>query len=259
MIKRIPIRYDKSASILIGVNPVVKLIWLFLLSFILLWINDYRIVFSFLIFILFVFFLSRIRILKLQGSRFAILTSVVIGLFHLFFNREGNIIINFGLIEITQAGYENAMLVSSRFLAFILAGYLFVLTTEPNTFVYSLMQLGMPYRFGFALITALRLIPIFTNEVITIFHAQVTRGVVYSFSQPGKLFGNVFQFFKVLLISTIKKVDAMVLSMEGRSFGARSTRSFSRKIGYSDWDKFLLFLAFLVIILIIIFGRDLRL
>ena len=259
MVKKIPIRYYKSASFLIKLNPVVKLVWLFLLSFGMLRIKDYRVEFGILLFVISLFYLSGNRILRLQGSRFVILTSLFIGLFHILFNREGEVLMSVGNWAITQAGFENAVLVSSRFLAFILIGYLFVLTTEPNGFVYSLMQLGLPYRFGFSLITALRLIPIFSNEANTIFQAQVTRGVVYSVKTPGKFFMNIFQFLKVLLISTIKKVDAMVLSMEGRSFGARSSRTFSHRIGYSLWDKVLLILACVLILLLIIIGRDLYL
>ena len=169
MVKRIPIRYYESASILVRLNPVVKLVWLFLFSFILLWIRDYYIELGILLLVIGLFYFSGNHILRLQGSRFAILTSIVIGLFHIFFNHEGSILINIGGFVVTNTGFENAVLVSSRFLAFVLVGYLFVLTTEPNDFVYSLMQLGLPYRFGFALITALRLIPIFSNEVNTIF------------------------------------------------------------------------------------------
>ena len=258
MVKRIPIRYYETTSFLIRLNPVVKLVWLFMLSFGMLWIRDYRIEFGFLLVIICAFYLSKYNILKLQGSRFAILTSIVIGLFHIIFNHEGSVLMNIGFLTVTRAGFENAVLVSSRFLAFVLTGYLFVLTTEPNNFVYSLMQLGLPYRFGFALITAVRLVPIFANEANTIFQAQVTRGVVYSLSAPGKFFMNIFQFLKVLLISTIKKVDAMVLSMEGRSFGAMSKRTFSRRIGYSGRDKLLLFLAFICTAILIIYGRDLH-
>lgn len=237
----------------------MKLIWLFLLSFSLLWIIDYRIEFCILIIILLGFYISGYDLLKLQGSRFVILTAIVIGLFHLIFNQDGRILIEFKILTITQNGFENAILISSRFLAFILIGYLFVLTTDPNLFVYSLMQLGLPYRYGFALITALRLIPIFSNEVTRIFHAQVTRGVIYTLARPGKLFTSILQFLKVLLISTIKKVDAMVISMEGRSFGAKSSRSFSRKVDYSKWDKAMILLAVLVLTLLLIFGRDLNL
>ncbi len=69
--------------------------------------------------------------------------------------------------------------VGARFLDVVLLSYLFVLTTEPNLLAYGLMQVGLPYRFGFALVTALRLVPVFEKEGETVYRAQLARGIAY--------------------------------------------------------------------------------
>ena len=249
MDKKIPIQYYESSSILIHLNPMVKMVWLVLLSVLVLRTSDYRIETLFLVFSLFLFRLSFVKILDLHGSKFVMVTAVFIGIMHLIFTHSGVRVLNLGGFGITNVGIKNAILISTRFLSFVLLGYLFVITTEPNNFVFSLMQIGLPYRIGFSMITALRLIPIFSNEAQSIYSAQVTRGVVYQLKHPKEFFINIYQFLKTLIISMVKKVDALVLAMEGRSFGANQTRTFSRLVEYSLVDKGLLFLAGVIILL----------
>jgi len=256
MSRRIAIQYRESSSFLNRMNPVVKLIWLVFLSALILTFRDYRCEIVLLACGLALFCLTGIRLSTLQGFKFVLMTSVFLGLLQLLFIHEGSTLFGFGGFFITSTGFENALLISSRFFSFVLMGYIFVLTTEPNTFVYALMQVGLPYRFGFSLITALRLIPILTNEAANILYAQLTRGVVYRFTQPGRLIKNIYQFLRVLLISTIKKVDDMVLAMEGRSFGAAPTRTYNRMVGFSKLDVALLVLALVVTSLILIIRKD---
>ena len=251
---KIPIRYYDLPTILVRINPITKLVWLILLSVEILSINDYRIETGMLVVILMLFQITKVRIIDLQGSKFVLVTVVIIGLMHLFFTRVGVPILSYGKLLITDIGYQNAILIAARFLSFVFIGYLFVITTEPNEFVYSLMKIGLPYRIGFSMITALRLIPIFTNEAAQIFHAQITRGVTYQAIRPKALFNNIYQFLKTLLVSMIKKVDGLVLSMEGRSFGASQTRTFSHSVGYSKLDIGLLIAAGLTILIQIYLG-----
>lgn len=256
MIRKIPIRYYETSSLLIRLNPVVKLVWLILLSAQILIINNIQLEIALFILILLLFRISRINLLTLQGSKFAIITAALIGLIQLFFNHEGIPLVTILGVNITKTGLIKAVFISTRFISFILLGYLFVITTEPNAFVYSLMRIGLPYRIGFSLITALRLLPIFSNEAHNIFYAQVTRGVNYRIFPLGAFINNITQFVKVLLISMLKKVDALVLSMEGRSFGIQSKRSFTRTADYSLIDKTLLLLACLMVLFLILWGRE---
>jgi energy-coupling factor transport system permease protein len=256
MIRKIPIRYYETSSLLIRLNPVVKLVWLILLSAQILLFNNIHLEILLFLLVLLLFRISKINLLTLQGSKFAIITAGLIGLIQVIFNREGIPLFSIFGLNITRIGMIKAVFISTRFLSFILLGYLFVITTEPNAFVYSLMRIGLPYRIGFSLITALRLIPVFSNEAHNIFYAQVTRGVNYRLFPIGRFMGNVSQFLKVLLISMLKKVDALVLSMEGRSFGIQSRRSFTRKAEFSLVDKSLLLLACLMSLFLIFWGRE---
>ena len=71
-----------------------------------------------------------------------------------------------------DSGGSNIML---RFVNIIGSSYLFVAITDPNRLAYSLMQVGLPYRFGFMLITALRFIPVFQLELEQVKNAQMAK------------------------------------------------------------------------------------
>ena len=126
--------------------------------------------------------------------------------------------------------------IGGRFLAIIFLSYIFILTTQPNQLAYSLMKIGVPYRYGFMLVTALRLAPILEEEGQTIYQAQLVRGVRYDKKNIKKLLHLVRQFLTPLLFSALRKADKLVFSMEGRGFGKYPKRTFLDQTspGYRD-------------------------
>ncbi|HUV74077.1 MAG TPA: energy-coupling factor transporter transmembrane component T, partial [Anaerolineae bacterium] len=108
--------------------------------------------------------------------------------------------------------------------------------TDPSSLAYALMQIGLPYRYGFVLITALRLAPIFEVESNTVYQAQLTRGVKYDVRSPRKFVTLARQLILPLLVSALSKVDELAVSMEGRCFGKYPTRTYRRTTRYTKWD-----------------------
>jgi energy-coupling factor transport system permease protein len=137
--------------------------------------------------------------------------------------------------------------VAARFVSVVLLSYLFVLTTDPNGLAYGLMQAGVPYRYGFALITALRLVPIFEQEGQIVYRAQLARGVGYDTRSLRRLLTLARQFFLPMLISALGKVDALAVSMEGRCFGKHPSRTFLKEIHFTRRDILAAGLLLLVI------------
>lgn len=169
--------------------------------------------------------LSRVR-----GARLFVSTAVLLGLLQLLFVRDGPMLFQIGPLVVTLGGVEQGVYVAGRFLSVILLSYLFVLTTEPNDLAYALMRAGLPYRYGFALITALRLVPTFEQEGQIVYNAQIARGVRYDVRSPRRFLTLARQFVLPLLVSALSKVDALAVSMEGRCFGKYPTRTFLREV-----------------------------
>jgi energy-coupling factor transport system permease protein len=110
-----------------------------------------------------------------------------------------------------------------------------------------MMQIGVPYRYGFALITAIRLVPIFEQEATTVYHAQLTRGVQYDRRNLRRILLYAQQFTLPMLSSALSKVDSLAVSMEGRCFGKYSKRTYLRVISYKWFDYVALLLLLITI------------
>jgi energy-coupling factor transport system permease protein len=170
----------------------------------------------------------------------------------LVFANEGEVLLRLNFLEITKSGLTHSVSASSRFMAVILLSYLFVLSTDPGKFVVSLVNLGLPYRFGYTLITALRMIPLFQSEVKIILFAQITRGANYRIFPLMNMVRSFRQFLKVVMIAILKRVNQLVISMEGRSFGLYKERTQMNTISYNWADKTVMFTAIALIPLAII-------
>ena len=152
------------------------------------------------------------------------------------FVRTGAPVLEIGPLEITADGLRAGLYVAARLLSVVWLGYLFVFTTEPNALAYGLMQVGLPYRYGFALITALRLVPVFEQEGQTVYQAQLARGIAYDRGGLKRFLTLARQFFLPLLVSALGKVDTLAVSMEGRCFGKYPRRTFLRETRFTRRD-----------------------
>jgi energy-coupling factor transport system permease protein len=160
----------------------------------------------------------------------------MLGLLQVLFFQGGRTLLTLGPLTVTAGGLEAGIYVAGRFLSVILLSYLFVLTTEPNELAYALMQAGVPYRYGFALISALRLVPTFEQEGQTVYHAQLARGVQYDVRSPRKFLTLARQFVLPLLVSALGRVDSLAVSLEGRCFGKYPTRTFLHQARFTWRD-----------------------
>ncbi len=220
--------FQPGTSFLHRLYPSTKFFWLILASIIIFIINDAYILLGTAGLSLILLFLIFPHIWSVRGFRLAMVTSLILLNLYLLFEKSGIALISTGspIFNVTSGGLETGIIVSSRYLSIILFSYFFILSTEPNHLAYALMEMGLPYRFGFMLVTALRLAPILEQEGITIYRAQLVRGVEYDRKGLGKIFLLMRQFLTPLLFVALKRADSLVFSMEGRGFGQYRSRSF---------------------------------
>ncbi len=173
---------------------------------------------------------------RVRGVRLAIGMAIFLMALQVLTRDGGAIWMRFGSLVVTDAGARAGIVIGGRFLAIVLMSYLFVLTTDPNDLAYALMRAGVPYRFGFALVTALRLVPVFEQEGETVYRAQMARGLGYSKAGLSRWVTLARQFLLPLLVSALSKVDALAVSMEGRGFGQHPRRTFLREVRFTTAD-----------------------
>jgi energy-coupling factor transport system permease protein len=224
------ITYQPGDSFLHRLHPLTKAAWLLYGTAFVFAVHSPWAVTGAVALLLLGFPVAGVRMGRVRGTRLFVSTALLLGLLQVLFVREGAVLIELGPLVVTTSGVERGMYVAGRFLGVILLSYLFVLTTEPNDLAYALMRAGLPYRYGFALITALRLVPTFEQEGQIVYNAQLARGVRYDVRSPRRFLTLARQFVLPLLVSALGKVDALAVSMEGRCFGKYPTRTFLRQV-----------------------------
>lgn len=218
--------YRDGSSILHQLHPLIKLAWLVFLTVAVFLVPNPYLNLGLSAALLLMFPMIGVSLRELQGFKVLLVAAALIVLLQILFLRSGPTAILIGSLRITITAVHRGLYLGARFIAVVLISYLFVLTTSPGQLAYSLMKAGLPYRYGFTFVTALRMIPIFEQEVRTVYRAQQVRGVSYRPHKWDEFWKNLRSFTLPMLVSALGKVDALSISMEGRCFGMYSTRTY---------------------------------
>ena len=134
-------------------------------------------------------------------------------------------------------------------LSLITSGMIFMSTTRNEEFIIGLIRLGLPYRVGFAISTALRLVPAIVSSVHTIAQAQRSRGLDLD---SGSILERVRKYVPLLIpvfISTIRSTNIFGMALESKCFGARKDRTFYLQPQFRKADY--AFMGFLLVLLVV--------
>ena len=129
----------------------------------------------------------------------------------------------------------------------IIAGMIFLSTTRNEEIATGLVKLGIPYRFAFAVSTALRLVPTIAATGATIGQAQRSRGLDLD---SGNFIQRVRKFVPLLVpvfISTIRSTNVFSMALESKGFGASGERTYFLRIALRRQDVLVL-LGFVVLL-----------
>ena len=129
----------------------------------------------------------------------------------------------------TNEGLTTGGKASLRLLGVALPLILMLTVTKLNDMANACVEvLHIPYRYAFTFTTALRFVPVFSQEMNAIMEAQTARGVEYDTKNPFKKLQLMLPLCVPLLVSSVGKTDATALAAEQRGFYLR-TRSSSYK------------------------------
>ncbi len=235
-------RFQPGQSIIHRLHPVVKLAWL-------LWVTVAVFVFNptmadwpaFNAAILplivagcaaVLLWLAGVAPWRIPGIRLWMTLGTAILVLHVLSTRQGDPVLG----PVTTVGLAAGLRAMGRLLAVILASALFVMTTDPVSLACALMRVGLPYRWGFALVTSLRLAPIFRLEAHHIYQAQLVRGVAYDTAGPRRWWLMLRHLCFPLVVSAMRTAHSLSLSMEGRAFGLHRQRTYMREVAVNRRD-----------------------
>lgn len=180
--------------------------------------------------------------------------AVFIFLIQTLFTGEGSVLYHLaGKVAVTDTGLHNGAVTALRFWNIISASFLFVETTPGPQLAAALMQSGVPYRYAFLLVIAMRFIPVFGTEMNQVRNAQVARGLDLESGSVKKIWQMVKYTFLPLTVNALLRADVLAMSMEGRGFGMYSQRTYLHPIKFNRTDLVVgLLLVFITATLIII-------
>lgn len=236
------IKYLGRDSPLDRLNPLSKLVMLVGATITIFIIQATWQLLTMLAVLVLLFPVARVRFWEFRAAaRFFLVFSLLLMLIHALFVQVGHVAWEARLgpihIVITWGGLLLGLHMVVRFLVVVLGSFLFVATTEPNALAHALMRAGVPYRAGFALVLALRLMPLMRSESNSVREAQAARGLAMDRPGPRSMYRTITSTLGPLLVSSISRVDSLVVSMEGRAFGHSKERTFLRKVPWRWADN----------------------
>lgn len=139
------------------------------------------------------------------------------------FIRDGNVL--FALppaIVVTDLGIRFSLLLVLRLIGATLPPAMMLTVTKMADLSNVLVgRLGIPYKYAFALTTAIRFIPLFTDEMAAIMEAQTARGVELDTRNIFKKIRLILPLCVPLLITSVKKTEGAAMAAELRGFNHR--------------------------------------
>ncbi|MDR1288279.1 MAG: energy-coupling factor transporter transmembrane protein EcfT [Treponema sp.] len=167
----------------------------------------------------------------------------------IFFVREGTVLLFLppGIL-ITDRGLLFSLLFVMRLIAATLPLALMLSVTRMSDISNVLTRnFGIPYKYTFALTTAMRFIPLFAQEAAAIMEAQTARGVEFDTKNFFKKTALILPLCVPLLISSVRRIEGLAVSAELRGFSLRGRKNGYKRYRFGAPDAAAFILGALVI------------
>jgi energy-coupling factor transport system permease protein len=155
---------------------------------------------------------------------FALVFVMTFTVWSLFF-RGGEPWFQWGPVGVSATSLRFALGMALKLVTFLGIGVLFLSTTKIEEVAYALTRMGLPYKLGFTMTLAFRLVPVFIDAAGTVVQAQRCRG--FNFDQ-GSFFQRMRRYVPVIVpvfIGALRRADGMAMALEARGFQAKRPRT----------------------------------
>ncbi|MFB5086619.1 energy-coupling factor transporter transmembrane component T [Psychrobacillus sp. PGGUH221] len=164
-------------------------------------------------------------------------------------DQSGIVIWSLWSIEFTETQLNQAMSLSFRVLAFSSLSLMFALTTNPVTFVLSLMQqLRLSPKIAYGIMVGYQFLPVLKDEFTQIGQAHRLRGVGREKNAIQRLLG-IRRVLIPMLAGAVRKAERAAFAMEARGFTGERRSSYFHVITVGKVDAIIVTLFLLVLVL----------
>ncbi|WML50267.1 energy-coupling factor transporter transmembrane protein EcfT [Neobacillus sp. PS3-34] len=253
-------RYVPADSPIHRMDPRAKLILVFLFVCVVFLANNWLTYVLIGIYTFLMLGLSRIPFRFLYAGLKPVLWLVLFTLFlQLFFNRQGNLVFEYGPIKIFDEGIRQGIFISMRFFFLILMTSLLTLTTTPieitdglETLLNPLKKIRFPvHEMALMMSISLRFIPTLMQETDKIMKAQIARGVEFGSGPIKDRIKAVVPLLIPLFVSSFKRAEELAIAMKARGYRGGEGRTKYRQLNWKIADTLLL--AILIVLTALLF------
>jgi len=150
--------------------------------------------------------------------------------------RNGPVAVQLGPVAITRTGFLHGLTAALRIVSAIMVGTLFLATTGIEELTIGLIRLKVPYRLGFVVSLAARLVPTFMLTVTSIIQAQTARGLDLGSRNPLRRARRLIPVIIPFLISSIRHASRLSAALESKGFRPGARRSYYLRIAMRPND-----------------------
>lgn len=242
-------QYAPGNSIIHRMDPRAKLVGVFLFVFIVFLANNAWTYGILLFFTVLGVFLSRVPIsFVYRGLKPVIFIIIFTFILNALFTHRGNILFEWGWLQLTTEGLKQAIFISIRLLSIIMITTLLTLTTTPIDITDGLETLLRPlkkwhfpvHEFALMMSIALRFIPTLLEETEKIMKAQTARGVDFTSGSLAKRGKAIVPLLVPLFVSAFKRAEDLAMAMEARGYRGDVGRTKFRLLKWHGRDSWLM-------------------
>ncbi|MCR5735234.1 MAG: energy-coupling factor transporter transmembrane protein EcfT [Lachnospiraceae bacterium] len=159
----------------------------------------------------------------------------------------------FGNYDLTREQLFYEFNIILKYLTFVPAVFIFLVTTDPSELAASLNRIGLHYNICYSLALALRYIPDVQDDYTKIKNASQARGI--EMSKKAGLFKRIKETSAIifpLVFSSMDRIDTISNAMELRGFGKHKKRTWysARPLKRNDYIAIVFCILFLAAALI---------
>lgn len=218
--------YVEKDSIVHDVDPLSKLLFVFVSVGVTYTLSTHSFVLGVLAFTLSLLLLGKVLqyIFPIVGLSIVLIFSIIIvqGFFH---HDRSTLWFTIGSVPIYKEGFSYALLLTLRVLNMVCAFGVLILTTKPDDLVQSLIRKGMSPKIGYVLLSVLQILPQMLAVTSKITDAQRSRGM----ETEGGIITRVKSFIPLLtpvVLNSINDTRDRSIALEIRGFNSTSERTF---------------------------------
>lgn len=255
-------RYIPGNSFVHKLDPRSKLSFVFLFIIGVFLANNTVTYAVLLGFTLLVILSSRIRLYFLFNGLKPILFLIIFTLLmHIFFTKEGALLVDWKFIKIYEEGLRQGIFISIRFLVLVLLTSILTLTTSPISITDGMEDLLGPskrfklpvHELALMMSISLRFIPTLMDETDKILKAQLARGSDISTGSIKQRIRAVIPLLVPLFVSAFKRAEDLAVAMEVRGYRGGEGRTRYRQLRWHWRDTtIMVLLAVLVVVLFLL-------